>query len=267
MTAPNGHPETTGFTQLPNAFIEASAHLSHGAFRTYCVLLRYAQGSHTCYPSQATIARQVGVGCKQARAYITELCASGLVERQTQPDRSSCRYTLSQVVERRTDQPGEVGASRPQPGQVGASSTQEVGACRPQPVRACRPYKEYSCEEYSSEEYAASRAREDSELASLAQVFGCTGNEWAVKQLQQVRDQWRQQGNGLGESSAILAAAQDAVAFWASQGQPIRNPANALNSALANQVTRLRTPTATTRQQPRRSSRERFWSRSSGRAS
>ena len=69
----------------------------------YNVLVRYAQGSGQCWPSQDTIAKTLGIGRKKVNQTVKDLADAGLirVERRVKPDgQTSSRYWLLPVPKR-----------------------------------------------------------------------------------------------------------------------------------------------------------------------
>lgn len=70
-----------GFTQVPNAVLQLGQQgaLSHGALLTYIFLLRYAWQKDTCFPSQDTLATDLGVSVRSASGYLRELQQQGLI--------------------------------------------------------------------------------------------------------------------------------------------------------------------------------------------
>lgn len=72
-------------TNIPDEIVmSASASISHGAFRAWVVLRRFARrpeedGIKECYPSMKTIADALGLSTEQARKYVRELSEIGLL--------------------------------------------------------------------------------------------------------------------------------------------------------------------------------------------
>ena len=63
------------FTQIPNTVLKR-ANLSPGAKLTYIGLLSYAWQQDSCFPGQAALARDIGVGERSVRRYLQDLTRS-----------------------------------------------------------------------------------------------------------------------------------------------------------------------------------------------
>lgn len=71
----------SGWTGVPNVVLR-HPDLSLGARMTYAMLLYYAREEHSCFPGQATLARDLGVSDRSIRTWLNELKRAGLVNWQ-----------------------------------------------------------------------------------------------------------------------------------------------------------------------------------------
>lgn len=75
--------------------------LSDGAYRLYILLASYCwNGDDTCWPSQATLARRLGVDARTVRARLVELVCRGFVVKHPRPGRPTS-YELTRLVPRK----------------------------------------------------------------------------------------------------------------------------------------------------------------------
>src|SRR3954463_10341643 len=108
------------FTQIPNTILKRKD-VSPGAKLTYVALLSYAWQQGSCYPGQATLADDIGVGQRSVVRYMKELQDSGLLDVKRRGLGRTNLYTLSSWVKAKkssqpssdaTDQEEAVPASR-----------------------------------------------------------------------------------------------------------------------------------------------------------
>src|ERR1039458_10040016 len=66
--------------------------VSHGAKLTYARLCQFAGQNGDCFPSQQTIAREIGAAARSVRDYLSELEAYGLIERERRGLRRTSVY-------------------------------------------------------------------------------------------------------------------------------------------------------------------------------
>jgi len=85
------------FTQIPNTILKRKD-LSPGAKLTYVSLLSYAWQQGSCYPGQATLADDIGVGQRSVVRYMKELQDSGLLEVKRRGLGRTNLYTLTSWV-------------------------------------------------------------------------------------------------------------------------------------------------------------------------
>jgi hypothetical protein len=76
---------------VPNWLLRR-AEIGHGAKLTYARLCQYAGRDGRCYPSQRTLARELGVSDRSVRDYLGELETNGLVERERRGLSHTDRY-------------------------------------------------------------------------------------------------------------------------------------------------------------------------------
>ncbi len=86
----------TDFAPVPMAICGAR-HISPGAKLCYGLLLRHAGQHATCWPGQATLARELGVSYAQAARYVHELTAAGLIQAVRRPGYSSSYQFTGQI--------------------------------------------------------------------------------------------------------------------------------------------------------------------------
>lgn len=77
--------------------------LSTGARLLYCILLRYCGNDESCFPSQATLAKDMSISPRQTRNLLDELIRADLVLRRRKGWNRSNTYivTKSFTVERK----------------------------------------------------------------------------------------------------------------------------------------------------------------------
>ena len=68
-----------GFTQVPNLLLRAPA-LSPGDKLSFAMLLSYAWHNDSCFPGQATLAKDLGLSDRSVRTHLKSLEAQGLLE-------------------------------------------------------------------------------------------------------------------------------------------------------------------------------------------
>lgn len=79
-TSPGGEARTP-YAQLPVWIIRGGKDVSNGAFRLYAVLKSYTRnGQNTAFPSQKTIADDIGVSERQVYTYMRQLEAVGALQ-------------------------------------------------------------------------------------------------------------------------------------------------------------------------------------------
>ena len=76
---------------LPN-WLLCRKEVSHGAKLTYARLCQFAGQNGDCFPSQQTIAREIGAAARSVRDYLSELEAYGLIERERRGLRRTSVY-------------------------------------------------------------------------------------------------------------------------------------------------------------------------------
>lgn len=67
-----------GYTVVPNFLLDNSK-VSAGAKLVYVMLLKYAWNNNSCFPGQARLAQDLGVGRTYTNACIQELKEAGLI--------------------------------------------------------------------------------------------------------------------------------------------------------------------------------------------
>jgi hypothetical protein len=88
-----------GFTQVPN-FILRDPNVSIGAKTVYSLLLSYAWHNDLCFPGQARLANETGMGIASVNRFIKELEACGLIEITRRGQGRTNFYTINFVVRR-----------------------------------------------------------------------------------------------------------------------------------------------------------------------
>jgi|GEM_PF-4417358 len=88
----------TDFARVPMAICSAR-YISPGAKLCYGLLLRHAGQHATCWPGQATLARELGVSYAQAARYVHELTAAGLIRPVRRPGYASVYEFLRENAE------------------------------------------------------------------------------------------------------------------------------------------------------------------------
>src|SRR5579884_2372924 len=91
----------TDFARVPMAICSAR-YISPGAKLCYGLLLRHAGQHATCWPGQATLARELGVSYAQAARYVHELTAAGLIRPVRRPGYASVYEFLRENAETTT---------------------------------------------------------------------------------------------------------------------------------------------------------------------
>ncbi len=86
-----------GFTQVPN-FILRDAKLSVGAKTVYALLLSYAWHNDLCFPGQARLAKDMGMGIASVNRFTKELEAASLVDITRRGQGKTNFYTINFVV-------------------------------------------------------------------------------------------------------------------------------------------------------------------------
>lgn len=72
--------KTTNFAQVPVWLIRSGKDISHGALRLWAVIKTYTKnGEPVAFPSQKTIAEDMGVSVRQVRTYTQQLYSAGAV--------------------------------------------------------------------------------------------------------------------------------------------------------------------------------------------
>lgn len=72
--------KTTNFAQVPVWLIRSGKDISHGALRLWAVIKTYTKnGEPVAFPSQKTIAEDMGVSVRQVRTYTQQLYNAGAV--------------------------------------------------------------------------------------------------------------------------------------------------------------------------------------------
>lgn len=95
------------YTRMPNTVLRR-ADISTGAKLTYMMLLSYAHHQNFCFPGQARLASDLGVGERSVVRYIQELVTSGLLRVKRRGLGRTNVYTLAKWV----DTPGEAESHR-----------------------------------------------------------------------------------------------------------------------------------------------------------
>ncbi len=129
---------TSGFTQVPNCIIRSPA-LSAGAKILYQILLSYAWRRDTCYPDQATLAKDAGCTERNVRRWLNELQERDLVRVH---QRGLQRPNLYELL--------------PLPDRTILSGQDRTSASAPERT-------DLSAEEYSGEEYSGEQQHIESE--------------------------------------------------------------------------------------------------------
>jgi len=101
------------YTKIPNEIFEKSQ-LSIQARYLYCVLLKYCGKDEWCYPSQLTLAKQIGCTDRTVREYLSELKNAGLVIIVRKGWNRSNSYQLSKnLVTERNSNSSHIGSQIP----------------------------------------------------------------------------------------------------------------------------------------------------------
>lgn len=85
--------DAAGFTIFPNAVLMDES-LTMPARMTYALLVHYARQDGSCFPGQATLARNLGVTARSVHTYLTELREAMLVAVERRGRMKSNRYVL-----------------------------------------------------------------------------------------------------------------------------------------------------------------------------
>lgn len=93
-----GRRERRGFTPLPNAVL-FDARLSRDARLLYALLQAHARRDGSCFPSQATLAKELTAGETQVRAYLRELLCAGLISCHRRGQGRTNLYQLHVTIE------------------------------------------------------------------------------------------------------------------------------------------------------------------------
>jgi hypothetical protein len=88
-----------GFTQVPN-FILRDPNISIGAKTIYSLFLSYGWHNNFCFPGQARLAKEVGMGVASVNRFIKELEACGLIEITRRGQGKTNFYTVNFVVQK-----------------------------------------------------------------------------------------------------------------------------------------------------------------------
>ncbi|PJI07669.1 helix-turn-helix domain-containing protein [Clostridium sp. CT7] len=91
------------FTIVQNKDITSD--LSNGAFRLYILLQSYCYGNqkHTCYPSQATLSKQLNRTTRTIQRYLKELEDKGYIEKKRRGSISNIYKMLKKVIQQKVN--------------------------------------------------------------------------------------------------------------------------------------------------------------------
>ena len=163
------------FTRVPSRLCNKEfAHLSHGAKWFYVVLTDYAWFGPMCYPSQSTLAEQMGMTVHQIRRLTRELETAGLVsiEQPTSAsDHNSLTYHLNLWVPPREETTSRGGTHRRTPAKMQAHPPAKMQAHPPAKMQA-ESYESKTDEIKNTQEQEAANAAvcvRDSDLEHLDQ--------------------------------------------------------------------------------------------------
>lgn len=97
---------TKNFTIIPNELLENSQ-ISLQARHLYCVLLRYAGQDEWCFPSQQTLASNLGYCTRHIRNLLNDLIEAGLLVKKRRGFNRSNNYkvTKSFTLDRNSSSP------------------------------------------------------------------------------------------------------------------------------------------------------------------
>ena len=98
---------TQGFTQVPN-FLLRMKEITSGDKMTFAMILSYAWQNDSCFPGQATLAKDMGVDERTIRRHIQALQTAGLLVIQQRGQGKTNIYELNLAVVK-----GKVRRSRP----------------------------------------------------------------------------------------------------------------------------------------------------------
>jgi hypothetical protein len=93
-----------GFTQVSN-FILKDPNISIGAKTTYALFLSYAWHNQFCFPGQARLAKDMGMGIASVNRFIKELQSCALIEITRRGQGRTNLYTINFVVKRKARNP------------------------------------------------------------------------------------------------------------------------------------------------------------------
>ena len=96
-----------GFTQVPN-FLLRLKEITSGDKMTFAMILSYAWQNDSCFPGQATLAKDMGVDERTVRRHIQALQTAGLLVIQQRGQGKTNIYELNLAVVK-----GKVRRSRP----------------------------------------------------------------------------------------------------------------------------------------------------------
>ncbi len=96
-----------GFTQVPN-FLLRMKEITSGDKMTFAMILSYAWQNDSCFPGQATLAKDMGVDERTVRRHIQALQTAGLLVIQQRGQGKTNIYELNLAVVK-----GKVRRSRP----------------------------------------------------------------------------------------------------------------------------------------------------------
>ena len=96
-----------GYTQVPN-FLLRMKDITSGDKMTFAMILSYAWQNDSCFPGQATLAKDMGVDERTVRRHIQALQTAGLLVIQQRGQGKTNIYELNLVVAK-----GKVRRSRP----------------------------------------------------------------------------------------------------------------------------------------------------------